>query len=173
MTKKVFQLLTLAVVMGLTVTGCAKKNATSVSEAGDKASTSTSGADEDGFDATNITDEEAKAILASLPTVYFDFDQYALNTTQRKQLKTVAEVLKKNSTVRVSIQGHCDERGSTEYNLALGDRRAQSVLEYLEDLGVSQQRLEGVSFGEERPVATGDDESAWARNRRAELVVVR
>lgn len=173
MTKKVLHTLTLSLLMGLLVTACGKKNSTTVSEAGDANTSSNAAAGENGgFDSSDISDEDAKAILSNLPTVYFDFDQYALTSAQRNQLKTIAEVLKKNSTVKVSIQGHCDERGSSEYNLALGDKRAQSVLEYLGDLGVSEQRLEGVSFGEERPAANGDGESVWSRNRRAELVVI-
>lgn len=103
-----------------------------------------------------------------LKTVYFDYDSDELRTDQRAVLQGNAEWLKRNAARAVEIGGHCDERGSIEYNLALGNRRANVVKDYLSNLGVSN-RLEAVSYGEERPADPGHGESAWSKNRRADF----
>ena len=105
-----------------------------------------------------------------LRTIYFDFDQFALSASARETLRRNAEILKSHPEIRVEIQGNCDERGSEEYNLALGERRANAVKRYLVDLGVPSSRLRTVSFGEARPAVQGHDESAWRYNRRADFV---
>lgn len=107
-----------------------------------------------------------------LEIIYFDYDKYSIRSDARAALKANAKWLKKNSSVSVQVEGHCDERGTTEYNLALGESRAKSVKEYLSRLGVSSSRLSTVSYGEERPQDAGQNESAWARNRRAVFVIV-
>ena len=99
-------------------------------------------------------------------TVHFDYDQYALTDEDKGTLQRQATWLQKYPAVRLTIEGHCDERGTREYNLALGARRANAVKEYLASLGVSSSRLETVSYGKERPVCTASDESCWAQNRR-------
>jgi peptidoglycan-associated lipoprotein len=99
-------------------------------------------------------------------TVHFDYDQYALTDEDKGTLQRQATWLQKYPAVRVTIEGHCDERGTREYNLALGARRANAVKEYLASLGVSSSRLETVSYGKERPICTQSDESCWAQNRR-------
>jgi peptidoglycan-associated lipoprotein len=104
-----------------------------------------------------------------LKTVYFDFDSSEIREDAAAQLRTNAGMVSGVSGV-VTLQGHCDERGSEEYNLALGERRAQAVKRYLVDLGVADSRLETVSFGEMRPAVAGRDESAWRWNRRVEFV---
>jgi peptidoglycan-associated lipoprotein len=107
-----------------------------------------------------------------LQTVYFDFDRWNLRDDARRALRSNAELLQTNPAWGVvTVAGHCDERGSEEYNLALGDRRADAVKRYLVDLGVSSARLHTVSFGESRPAVPGEGEPAWSRNRRAELAV--
>ncbi|HEX7124269.1 MAG TPA: peptidoglycan-associated lipoprotein Pal [Thermodesulfobacteriota bacterium] len=108
---------------------------------------------------------------ARLETVYFDFDKADLRPDARATLEANAEWLRRNPNARVQIEGHCDERGSVQYNLALGERRAESARRYLESLGISSSRLSTISYGEERPVDPGHGEEAWARNRRAEFVV--
>ncbi len=108
-----------------------------------------------------------------LRTVYFDYDRSLVREDQRAVLLANAEWLRANPRYVVEIGGHCDERGTTEYNLALGDRRANAIKEYLVGLGVDGSRLELVSYGEERPAAAGSGEEAWAKNRRAEFVVLR
>lgn len=105
----------------------------------------------------------------SLETVYFDYDAFTLSPEARRALERNAAWLKANPTVKVTVEGHCDERGSDEYNLALGERRALAVKNYLVTLGISEDRLAAVSYGEERPAAAGHDETAWAKNRRGEF----
>jgi peptidoglycan-associated lipoprotein len=108
---------------------------------------------------------------ASLSRVYFDFDSSSLTGSTKSTLGKNATVLKDHSDVKVEVQGHCDERGTTEYNLALGQRRASSAKTYLTDQGISPSRLTTISYGEERPLERGGSESAWAQNRRAEFRV--
>jgi len=99
--------------------------------------------------------------------IYFDFDKYNLLPLAQQVLQRKAEWLRNNPDVPVIIEGHCDERGTNEYNLALGDRRAESARTYLINLGIAGSRLTTVSYGEERPVDSGHNEVAWAKNRRA------
>lgn len=99
--------------------------------------------------------------------IYFDFDQYDLKPDARERLATNADFMKSNPQFTFTIEGHCDERGTTEYNIALGDRRAHSALRFLEQLGVERARLRTVSYGEERPVCRESNEGCWSRNRRA------
>jgi peptidoglycan-associated lipoprotein len=102
--------------------------------------------------------------------VNFEFDSDRV--TNPEVLGTNAKLLQENPGIRVEIQGHCDERGTSEYNVALGERRAAAIVRTLSSQGVPKNRLETVSFGEERPLATGDGESVWAENRRAEFRVL-
>lgn len=108
--------------------------------------------------------------LDQLQRVYFDFDDATLRSEAREALKTNAEILSKNPQTKISIEGHCDERGSVEYNLALGERRAESIKRYLSNLGISNSRMSTISYGEEKPLVFGHNEDAWAKNRRGELV---
>jgi peptidoglycan-associated lipoprotein len=103
--------------------------------------------------------------------VYFDFDKSDLKEEGKKTCRSVAEYLKKNPKAKLLIEGHCDERGSAEYNLALGERRAVAVRNYLVSLGVPKGALGTVSFGKERPLDPGHNEEAWAKNRRAHLLL--
>jgi peptidoglycan-associated lipoprotein len=98
--------------------------------------------------------------------VYFDLDKSNIRSDQRATLENQAAWLKSYPQVRMTIEGHCDERGTREYNLALGERRANSVKDFLVALGINPDRLQTVSYGKERPVALGHDEAAWAQNRR-------
>jgi len=106
-----------------------------------------------------------------LKTVYFEFDKSDLSETARATLRANSDWLKANAQWNVVIEGHCDERGTIEYNLARGQRRASSVREYMASLGVATARIRVVSYGEERPVDPGHNEAAWAKNRRAESKV--
>jgi peptidoglycan-associated lipoprotein len=105
-------------------------------------------------------------------TVNFGLDQYDIDPTARAILDGQAAWLARNPQARVTIEGHCDERGTREYNLALGDRRANAAKNYLAAKGVDAGRITTISYGKERPLATGSDEGAWAQNRRAVTVVV-
>ena len=99
--------------------------------------------------------------------IFFDFDSSTLGPKAQAILKAKAEWMARNPHLNIVIEGHCDNRGTTEYNLALGERRAESVKRYLQDLGISESRIRTISYGEERPLARGDNEEAWAKNRRA------
>ena len=103
--------------------------------------------------------------------VLFEFDSAKLSNEAQDILRKKAEWLKENPRARIIIEGHCDERGTNEYNLALGDRRAYSSKRFLVDLGIDDSKLTTVSYGEERPIDTGSDEDAWAQNRRAHFVI--
>lgn len=103
--------------------------------------------------------------------VFFDFDKYDIRPDQEATLKAQAQWLAEFPNASVVVEGHCDERGTREYNLALGERRANAVKNYLVALGVDAARLETISYGKERPVALGSDEASWAQNRRGVLVL--
>jgi len=103
--------------------------------------------------------------------VFFDYDMYNIRADQRGTVEALAAWLDTNPSVTLSIEGHADERGTREYNLALGERRANSVRDYLVALGINPARLSTVSFGEERPAVLGSNDSAWAQNRRGVFVV--
>lgn len=105
------------------------------------------------------------------PNVYFDFDKSDLRSEAREQLARNAEFLKEHPNLGVTVEGHCDERGTNEYNLALGQRRATTAKDYLMSLGVAADRLKTISYGEERPVCTESTEGCWQRNRRAHMPI--
>jgi peptidoglycan-associated lipoprotein len=114
------------------------------------------------------------AAEVSLDKIYFDFDSFILSPASRETLKKNASyLLNENKSVKIRIEGNCDERGSDEYNLALGEKRAKSALDYLATLGVAADRLSFISYGEEKPADTGHDEAAWAKNRRVEFIIVK
>lgn len=99
--------------------------------------------------------------------VYFDYDQYNLDDADRRALATQVTWLKQYPSTRVEVQGHADERGTRDYNIALGDRRAQAVSQYLQSQGIASTRIQTISFGKDKPLDPGHDEAAWARNRNA------
>lgn len=109
-------------------------------------------------------------LQASLETIYFGFDSYELESAARETLVRDAQILKAQSGVRVTLEGHTDERGSDDYNLALGEKRAQAAMNYLVTLGVPAASLSTISYGREKPAAPGHDETAWGKNRRVEFV---
>jgi peptidoglycan-associated lipoprotein len=113
----------------------------------------------------------AAALAARLGDVHFDFDKSVIRDVDKPILLENADLLKGSADLRVVVEGHCDERGTTAYNLALGERRANATRRYLIALGVSPAQLSTVSYGEERPLCTVSDESCWSRNRRAHLTV--
>lgn len=107
-----------------------------------------------------------------LKDIYFDYDRYDLSSEARTILRANADWLKKNPDARVEIEGHTDERGTSEYNLALGAKRAQSTREYLATLGIAPARLSTISYGEEIPVCREQNENCWRQNRRARFVIL-
>ena len=149
--------LILALVMALAAGfGCAKKTTS-----------------EPGYD-DGLTPEMRAAIQQITDArVYFAFDKFDIKPEYKEMLKTKADLLKKYSSIRVRIEGNCDERGTNEYNISLGERRALAVREQLIALGVDGARVQTVSYGEERPADAGHDENAWVKNRRADFAFYR
>lgn len=151
------------------VCACSKKDVKN-DQAGDQAAT--------GDQAGSVTDRPINfdpqgsdsGKIAGLNTIYFAYDKSALTADAKKKLAENADWIKKNPKSNIQIEGHTDERGSVEYNLALGDRRAKSVRKYLIDSGVEAKRLKVISYGKEKPVASGDSEEAYSKNRRANFV---
>ena len=186
-------LMILLLVIGLVIipTGCKKKPAETTpppadTEAAGQADTPADRVDTppegvevtEGFQQERPTvEEEIEPTVAqwnemgALKTIYFAFDKSDLSDEARRTLRANADWMKAHDSYVVAVQGHCDERGTIEYNLALGQRRAQAVKDYLGSLAVSGSQLRTVTYGEERPLASGHDESSWAQNRRAEFVI--
>ncbi|MDR1945759.1 MAG: peptidoglycan-associated lipoprotein Pal [Desulfovibrio sp.] len=147
--------LTLALTLGLAA-GCAKKE---VGQGGDD-------------DELAMTESERQAAASiSNGVIYFEYDRFDLAAQSKETLSRKAPTLKQFPQLRVVIEGHCDERGTEEYNLALGERRARAAYEYLLNLGVPASQMETVSFGKLHPAVLGSGEAVWAKNRRDEFKV--
>jgi peptidoglycan-associated lipoprotein len=168
---RLLPLLVIAAV-SLGVTGCSKKTPppdvteTTPTPGGD---TTGNNPDTNAPPTDTVTGDQTDA---SLRDVYFDYDDHTLSAEARSTLSGNASYLREMGALRVTIEGHCDERGTVEYNLALGQRRADATRSYLMDLGVEASRMTTISYGEERPFEMGHDESAWRENRRAHFRVV-
>ena len=155
-----------ALCLGGMMSGCAKKAVET--PAGDKGAAAAAESLE--TPASDILEGRTSAPM--LP-VYFDFDKSDIRANQVERIEKNADFLKQSSTVRIRIEGNCDERGTNEYNMALGERRAQSAKKYLVNLGVADARLETLSFGEEKPLLFGHDELSWDQNRRDDFVIIK
>jgi peptidoglycan-associated lipoprotein len=116
------------------------------------------------------TEAPADVSPISLSDVFFDFDKYSLSSEAKSTLEANAREMKRVGEANITIEGHCDERGTKAYNLALGEKRAGAAKDYLVSLGVTASRITTISYGKERPFDSGHDESAWAKNRRAHFV---
>ncbi len=114
---------------------------------------------------------DAEVFASQIKDAFFDYDSYTLRDDARQALMESARVLKERPNIRFTIEGHCDERGSEAYNLALGDKRANAARDFLISQGIDPARIDTISYGEEKPFATGHDEASWAQNRRAHLVM--
>lgn len=130
------------------------------------------GADTKGMqkDAVAVNPLTDPSNILSKRSVYFDYDSYAVKDEFKPLVEAHAQYLKQNGKAKAFLQGNCDERGSREYNIALGQKRAESVKKMMSVLGVAESQMETVSFGEEKPKSEGHDEAAWAQNRRADVV---
>ena len=136
----------------------------STSSSSESASSGSSSADAGGM-------TKAEELVSIGDRVLFDFDSSALSADAKSTLGAQAAFLKQNPAVRITIEGHCDERGTREYNLALGDRRAAAARDYLVAQGIDTARIKTISYGKERPSVIGSNETAWAQNRRAVSVI--
>ncbi|MCG6871810.1 MAG: peptidoglycan-associated lipoprotein Pal [Gammaproteobacteria bacterium] len=151
----------------LVVAGCSNKNKTKPEAAGP------GGASISGGDGTGSLDGQqfgSQQELLAQRTVYFELDSASLDPQSQAVIEAHARHLAANGSIRVVLEGHADERGSREYNLALGERRARSVSRLMNSLGVDSGRISETSYGEERPAAVGHDESSWRLNRRVEIL---
>lgn len=122
-----------------------------------------------------VKQEEVKQeekVEIKLDPIYFDFDKYFLRSDAKDALNRNAQSLKDNPQVKIKIEGNCDERGTVEYNLALGEKRAKAAMDYLVNSGVDQSRITIISYGKERPLFPGHNEDAWSKNRRDDFVIV-
>ncbi len=171
--KKIFTLIMLIAAAAFIVSSCGKKEEPAATPADEavQAQQETAPAEQPSEVEAEAAEEPAPEIV--LDRVYFEFDKATLTPEAKRTIEKNAEILKAHPEVTVVIEGHCDERGSTEYNLALGERRAESIKNYLVQLGISPDRLSTLSYGEERPLVEGHNEAAWAKNRRGEFVVNR
>jgi peptidoglycan-associated lipoprotein len=156
------------VLLAAALTSCgSKKTATDENAAGDagaaapKIESTPMSFDPQGSDSGKID---------GLQTVHFDFDKANLKAADKKKIEGNADWMKSHNNIAVQIEGHCDAKGSIEYNLALGERRAKAVKEYMVHLGVPADKLSIISYGKEKPVASGDSEADYAKNRRANFV---
>jgi peptidoglycan-associated lipoprotein len=191
MTRNLWKLMTAALLLTVTLSACAKKVATVERPAPPPAEAATATTPAPPPPPPRPVDEpmpvppEPESIKASdlpddldslnrsgvLKPVFFDLDSSEVNAASQQVLQENAEVLRRNGRWQITIEGHCDERGTAEYNLALGERRALSARTYLLSLGIPAERVRTVSYGKEFPFDQGHDESAWSKNRRAHFVI--
>lgn len=176
--KKVLKLhwIAMALLCTLLAVGCAKKPApapteTVMTEQPVATADQATGLNGSAMNETAVA--ETEAAVAELQRIHFDFDQFTLSAEARDLLAANAAYMQANGAVRVRIEGYCDERGSDEYNIALGDRRAKAAKDYLVSLGVDPSRLETISYGEEMPLDPSSNEAAWAKNRRDEFKAIK
>ena len=165
--KKALHLATLVVlVLGLSLTGCSKKSSDTSAQMTENTGAAESLENED----TGIMEGRTSGPMVP---VYFAFDSSKVEGEQVQRIETNADFIKKNPSISIRIEGNCDPRGTQEYNLALGERRAQAAKSYLVNLGVKAKQLSTVSFGEEKLLLFGHDEIYWAQNRRDDFVIVK
>ncbi len=183
MTKKSLIITILILCFGLIMIGCPKK--TTVKEEPSVKKEEAAKAEAERAKETKAKEQFEKSLVAEktpgiagevfesslLKDIHFDFDRYNVRPGDASILRENAVLLKKYPNVKIQIEGHCDERGTVEYNLALGERRANSAKDYLVSLGISPARISTISYGKEKPLDSGHNEAAWAKNRRAHTVV--
>jgi peptidoglycan-associated lipoprotein len=160
-----FARFTVAALIGLslvTASGCAGKK-----PAAEEGMTDGAGAD---VNANALGDSDSGRAMG-LQTIHFGYDSFVLEEAEKNLLKSNASILKENAGVRIQIEGHCDQRGGIQYNIALGEKRANAVKKYLQGMGISEDRLTTISYGKERPVDEGETEAAHSKNRRANFAI--
>ncbi|MDW7773376.1 MAG: peptidoglycan-associated lipoprotein Pal [Desulfobulbaceae bacterium] len=161
----------LVLFLGLLLSGCGKKTVTTPEVTGDPGAMGPS----EPLETAAVVDDsimEGRTSAPMLP-VYFDFDASAIRADQTERIETNGDFLKENPEIEIRIEGNCDPRGTKEYNLALGERRAQSAKKYLVNLGIDASRMNTVSWGEEKLLLYGHDELSWAQNRRDDFVITK
>jgi len=177
--------LTMIVVSYMLVAGCQQKAATRPEQTSQPPAKEQPEAAKEQKGPEKITGEKAGTVTSEdMPPGYaegkegmfedvlFDYDKYDVKDSYKAEMQEISKWMTKNSSATLSIEGHCDDRGTNEYNLALGDRRAKSVKDLLIALGVPSSRIETISYGEEKPVCTEQSEDCWTKNRRAHFVIL-
>ena len=162
----------LATASALALTACAKKPPAQLPPSPQDTSVPSDNGPISNNGPTPGSEEHFKSVMNGRDVIYFDTDKYDIDSEDAAALRQQAQYLLQYANIRGTIEGHADERGTREYNLALGERRANAAKNYLVSLGVAASRISTVSYGKERPVAMGSNEAAWAQNRRAVSVVV-
>ncbi len=185
MSKKSFIITILILCIALIMTGCPKKTTVKETPSVEKGAAGKAGAEQKAKETDKAKDAWDKSLQAKktpgiegevfesslLKDVRFDFDKYDIRPADAAALKENAALLKKYPKVKIQVEGHCDERGTVEYNLALGERRANSTRNYLVSIGVSPERVSTISYGKERPLDPAHNEAAWTKNRRAHTII--
>lgn len=160
-----FKWLPVVLVVALVFSACAKKKVTPIEEPPPPAPVIEQ----------PVTPPPAPPVVeekpVSLEDVFFDFDKFGIKDEYKGVLSRNAEILMANLNKRVLVEGHCDERGTNEYNMALGEKRAKAVVDFYTSYGIAASRITWISYGEEKPFARGSNEAAWAQNRRAHMIV--
>jgi peptidoglycan-associated lipoprotein len=158
---------------GTALLGACKKQPPESLPPAPEPTTATTAGDDTGAGAAQLgTQEHFVQAVHGQNVIFFDTDRFDIDSADAAALQTQAQYLAQYPQINITIEGHCDERGTREYNLALGERRANAAKNYLVSLGVAANRISTVSYGKERPVALGSNEAAWAQNRRAVSVVI-
>jgi peptidoglycan-associated lipoprotein len=173
--RMVSYLVVFCLLLGLAVTGCAKKPAEQAKEvsapAGQQEMTGEISKEQKQAGAVPSEATAAQAAAGFNKNIYFDFDRFDLTPEATEALNQLVAYLKANADLKVKIDGNCDERGTIEYNLALGERRAKSAQDYIVTQGIDSQRISTISYGKEKPMDPGHNEEAWAKNRRDDFVL--
>ncbi len=157
MIRRIFSILVIVSFVLVGLSGCSSKKGAKDGEQG------LGEGDLNGITGDNITSGQGDSMFRK---IYFAYDSSSVSDRARQDIEYNAQVLQSNTGMRIALEGHTDERGTTEYNLALGERRARAVMDVLVSCGISRSRLNTLSYGEEVPVDPGHDESAWSKNRR-------
>lgn len=168
---KVYVVLLLGVMVALQVSGCKRRGATGAGQDGVSPIAGGAGDNIYGEELGPRFGMEGEYVEGQFEPVYFAYDSAQVGPGERAKLEQIADYMRSNRSVNLIVEGHCDERGSREYNLSLGERRALAARAYLIGLGIDGSRIQTRSYGEEQPAAFGHDESAWQQNRRAEFVI--
>ena len=163
----------LLMALSLGVTGCGKKAAKTAPEQPTAQAQTEAGLMTESLESTGDSGVMEGRTSGPMVPVYFGFDSSSIDGDQVSRIETNADFLKNNQDVSIRVEGNCDPRGTKEYNLALGERRAQSAKNYLASLGVGAERMTTISFGEEKLLLFGHDEMSWAQNRRADFVITK
>jgi peptidoglycan-associated lipoprotein len=178
------QLFSVLIILSTLLIGCAEKKVVKPTEAPQPQTMEQKGKEGEASKETISEQKVAKVeskespskteeVSGMFPDIHFDYDKYDIRNDAKPALKSVADYLIKNPSEKVLIEGHCDERGTSEYNLGLGDRRAKATKDYLLSLGVPSSRISTISYGKEKPLCDEHAEDCWAKNRRAHLVLLK